>query len=327
LFAAVPTGSPSARPEEPAVDSESTVTTCYRHPAVECHVRCTRCERYICPDCMREAPVGHQCPECVKEGARSVRQARTIAGGRVSSTPVVTYVLFALNVLVYLAQVVRPGIVDRFAMVGARLVGPDGGHYVYEGLYFGSFRAEGVAAGEWERMLTGAFLHASPFEGTFGILHLALNMVALWQLGPVVELMLGRVRFTVLYLMSAFGGSVLVLVLADPGQPVVGASGAVFGVGAAYYVLHRRLGSDMAAVNRVMAFLLLWLVVSAGLTSWQGHLGGLVTGGALAAAFAYAPRDGRRVPVQAGACLVLLALLTVTAVGRVSELTGGGLPL
>jgi hypothetical protein len=71
------------------VDSESTVTTCYRHPKVESHVRCTRCERYICPDCMREAPVGHQCVECVKEGARSVRRPRTPFGGRVSAVPVV----------------------------------------------------------------------------------------------------------------------------------------------------------------------------------------------------------------------------------------------
>lgn len=111
------------------MDSESTVTMCYRHPAVECHVRCTRCERYICPDCVRQAPVGHQCPACVREGARSVRQARTIVGGRMSTTPVVTYVLFALNVLAYLAEVVRPEIVDRFAMVGARLVGPGGEYY------------------------------------------------------------------------------------------------------------------------------------------------------------------------------------------------------
>lgn len=311
------------------MDPESTVTTCYRHPAVECHVRCVRCERFICPDCMREAPVGHQCPECVKEGARSVRQARTIAGGRVSATPVVTYVLFALNVLAYLAEVVRPEIVDRFSMVGARLVGPDGGHLPADGAYFvlGTLRTEGVAGGEWERMLTSAFLHVSPFEGAFGFLHITMNMVALWQLGRVVELMLGRLRFVVLYLVSALGGSVLVLILADPGRSSVGASGAVFGVGAAYYVLHRRLGADMAAVNRFMVVLLLWLVVSAGFTSWQGHLGGLLAGGTVALAFAYAPRDGRRMAVQAGACAGLLALLAVAAVSRVTELTGGGISL
>ncbi|GGQ37501.1 rhomboid family intramembrane serine protease [Streptomyces mutabilis] len=309
------------------MDSESTVTTCYRHPAVECHVRCTRCERFICPDCMREAPVGHQCRACVKEGARSLRRARTIAGGRVPASPVVTYALFALNVVAYLAEAVRPEIVDRFSMVGARLVGQDGGHYVYESAYFGHLRAEGVAAGEWERMLTSSFLHLSPFEGAFGILHITMNMLALWQLGRVVERMLGRLRFVVLYLLSALGGSVVQLVLADPGQSSVGASGAVFGVGAAYYVLHRRLGADLAAVNRFMMLLLLWLVVSAGFTSWQGHLGGLLAGGAVALAFAYAPRDGRRTAVQAVACAVLVALLAVAAVGRVTELTGGGISL
>ncbi|MFJ7767098.1 rhomboid family intramembrane serine protease [Streptomyces sp. NPDC097107] len=311
------------------MDSESTVTTCYRHPAVECHVRCIRCERFICPDCMREASVGHHCPECVKEAARSLRQARTLVGGRVSTTPVVTYVLFGLNVLAYLAEVVRPEIVDRFAMVGARLVGPDGGYYAGDGprFVFGPVRVEGVAGGEWERLLTGAFLHVSPFEGTFGILHITMNMIALWQLGRVVELMLGRVRFAVLYLLSALGGSVLQLVFDDPWQSSVGASGAVFGVAAAYYVLHRRLGADMTSVNRFMGLLLLWLVVSAGLTSWQGHLGGLLVGGALALAYAYAPRGGRRVAVQVGACAGLVVLLAVTAAVKVSELTGGGLPL
>ncbi|WP_399938739.1 rhomboid family intramembrane serine protease [Streptomyces sp. BBFR25] len=307
------------------MDSESTATTCHRHPAVECQVRCTRCERYICPDCMRAAPVGHQCPACAKEGARSVRQARTLAGGRMSTTPVVTYVLFALTVLAYLAEVVRPDIVDRFGMVAARLVTADGVHYPADQPFFvlGVPRVEGVAGGEWERMLTSAFLHESPFEGTFGILHVTLNMVALWQLGRVVELMLGRVRFAALYLLSALGGSVLELVLTDPGQTSVGASGAVFGVGAAYYVLHRRLGADMVRVNRFMAGLLLWLVVSAWFTSWQGHLGGLLVGGALALAFAYAPRGGRRVAVQAGAAAALVVLLAVTAAVKVSELTGG----
>ncbi|NDZ73424.1 rhomboid family intramembrane serine protease [Streptomyces sp. SID10362] len=312
------------------MDSESTATTCYRHPAVECHVRCTRCERYICPDCMREAPVGHQCPECVKEGARSVRQARTLVGGRISATPVVTYVLFALNVLAYLAELVRPGLVDRFAMVGSRLVGPDGTPLPGgDGLFLssGPLRVEGVAGGEWERMLTSAFLHQSPFEGTFGLVHITLNMVVLWQLGQVVELMLGRVRFAVLYLLSALGGSVLELVLTDPAQASIGASGAIFGVGAAYYVLHRRLGAERGRVNRFMAGLLLWLVVSAWFTSWQGHLGGLLVGGALALAYAYAPRDGRRVAVQAGAGAGLVVLLAVTAAVKVSELTGGSVPL
>ncbi|MFE9179012.1 rhomboid family intramembrane serine protease [Streptomyces sp. NPDC007126] len=312
------------------MDSESTATTCYRHPAVECHVRCTRCERYICPDCMREAPVGHQCPECVKEGARSVRQARTLVGGRISATPVVTYVLFALNVLAYFAELVRPGLVDRFAMVGSRLVGPDGAPLPGgDGLFLGSgpLRVEGVAGGEWERMLTSAFLHQSPFEGAFGLVHITLNMVVLWQLGQVVELMLGRVRFAVLYLLSALGGSVLELVLTDPAQASIGASGAIFGVGAAYYVLHRRLGAERGRVNRFMAGLLLWLVVSAWFTSWQGHLGGLLVGGALALAYAYAPRDGRRVAVQAGAGAGLVVLLAVTAAVKVSELTGGSVPL
>ena len=90
------------------MEPESTVTTCYRHPAVESHVRCTRCDRYICPACMREASVGHQCEQCVREGARSVRQPRTAFGGRITTAPVVTYVLIALNVLAYVGELVRP---------------------------------------------------------------------------------------------------------------------------------------------------------------------------------------------------------------------------
>ncbi|CAL9592355.1 rhomboid family intramembrane serine protease [Streptomyces sp. Tu 3180] len=307
------------------MDPDSTVTTCYRHPEVECYVRCTRCERYICPDCMREAAVGHQCPECVKEGARSIRQARTVVGGRVSAVPVVTYVLIAVNVLAYLAESVRPEAVDRFAMLGAGLAGPDGGHYLWADPYPEGFRPEGLAGGEWYRLLTGAFLHMPPTEGTFGVLHVVMNMVALWNLGRLVEPMLGRVHYLALYLLSALGGSVLVLLLA-PGDAVVGASGAIFGVGAAYYVMARRVGVDMGTVNRFMTGLLLWLVVSAVVTSWEGHLGGLLAGGAVALVFAYVPRGPRRGLVQAAACVGLVVLLAVAAAVKVSELTGGGVP-
>jgi len=301
------------------VEPESAVTTCYRHPKVESYVSCTRCERFICPDCMREASVGHQCPECVREGARSIRRARTVVGGRVSAVPMVTYVLIGLNVLAYLGELVRPALVDRFEMLGAALTGPDGGLYVWSSSYPAGFHPTGVVDGEWYRLVTGAFLHMPATEGTFGILHIVMNMVSLWNLGRVVESQLGRIRYLALYLLSALGGSVLVLLIA-PDTPTVGASGAIFGVGAAYYVMARRLGADMNAVNRFMAGLLLWLVISAGLTSWQGHLGGLLAGAVVTVAYAYAPRDGRRPWIQAGVCLALLALLVVLVVGKVGAL-------
>ncbi|MFF1294495.1 MULTISPECIES: rhomboid family intramembrane serine protease [unclassified Streptomyces] len=303
------------------MEPESAVTTCYRHPQVESHVRCTRCERYICPDCMREAAVGHQCVECVKEGARSVRQARTVVGGRVSAVPLVTYVLIGLNVLAYLGEVIRPEIVDRFSMLTAGLVGPDGGHYVYQSSYPSDFHAEGVVAGQWERLLTSGFLHLEPTEGTFGLMHIVMNMWSLWQLGRVVEPMLGRVRYLALYLLSTVGGSVAVLLIAAPGEGAVGASGAIFGLGAAYYVLARRVGADMRAVNRLMVFLLVWLAASAAFTSWEGHLGGLLTGGVVTLAYAYAPRGPRRGVIQTVACVALLALLVVLSIVKVSELT------
>ncbi|MEU9474979.1 rhomboid family intramembrane serine protease [Streptomyces sp. NPDC048191] len=285
--------------------ADSVITTCFRHPQVESHVRCTRCDRYICPSCMREAAVGHQCVECVKEGARSVRQARTVFGGRISAVPLVTYVLLGLNVLAYLAELARPSVEDRFAMLGTVPAG---------------YLPEGVAHGEWYRLLTGAFLHLTPGEGTFGLTHILFNMLALWNIGRVVEAQLGRVRCLTLYLLSALGGSVLVLLLA-PTSFTVGASGAIFGLGAAYWVMGRRLGHDMRAVNQYMAGLLLWMVISAWATSWQAHLGGLLTGAVVALAYAYAPRDGRRTLVQAGVCAALLTLLLVLTWVKVSSLT------
>ncbi|MGD1218002.1 MULTISPECIES: rhomboid family intramembrane serine protease [Streptomyces] len=304
------------------MEPESAVTTCYRHPKVESHVRCTRCDRFICPDCMREAAVGHQCVECVKEGARSVRQARTAFGGRISTVPAVTYVLIGLNVLAYLAQLARSSVTDRFEMLGADLVGPDGGHYVWQALYPAGYHPEGLVDGEWYRLLTGAFLHLPPTEGTFGILHIVMNMVSLWNIGRVVEAQLGRARYITLYLLSALGSSVLVLLI-SPQDHTLGASGAIFGLGAAYYVMARRLGADMRAVNRFMVGLLLWLAVSAAVTSWEGHLGGLLAGGAVTAAYAYAPRGRRRTAVQAAACAGLLVLLVVLTVVKVSSLKSG----
>ncbi|MFC8535040.1 rhomboid family intramembrane serine protease [Streptomyces sp. NPDC057249] len=306
---------------------EAAATTCYRHPSYETYVSCVRCERFICPDCMREAAVGHQCVECVKAGQRSIRQARTVFGGTVARTavPVVTYALIGLNVLAYLAELIRPGVVDRFAMTGAGLTDANGGRYVYvEGGYPG-FDVVGVVDGEWYRLLTGAFLHLPPDGSSFGslpfgVLHIAFNMYALWNIGRVVEEQLGRVRFLGLYLLSALGGSVLVY-LVSPADEVVGASGAVFGLAAAFYVIGRRLGRDMRAVNSFLAGFLVWMLLSAAFTSWEGHLGGLLTGAAVTVVYAYAPA-GRRTAVQAAGCVVLAAVLVLLVVLKTSALTG-----
>ncbi|MEV0781968.1 rhomboid family intramembrane serine protease [Streptomyces sp. NPDC050423] len=306
---------------------EAAITTCYRHASYETYVSCTRCERFICPDCMREAAVGHHCVECVKEGRRSVRQARTVFGGTVarSTVPLVTYVLMGLNILVYLGELVRPGIVDRFGMTGAGLAGPDGSQYVYVTGGFPGLQVIGVVDGEWYRLLTSAFLHLPPGDSAlgsvpFGVLHIAFNMYALWNLGRVVEEQLGRVRYLALYLLSALGGSVLVYLIA-PLDTAVGASGAIFGLAAAFYVINRRLGRDMQAVNRFLAGFLVWMVISAGFTSWQGHLGGLLTGAFVTVVYAYAPAE-RRTAVQAAGCVVLFAVLMLLVVLKTSALTG-----
>ncbi|MFD6534588.1 rhomboid family intramembrane serine protease [Streptomyces sp. NPDC060184] len=304
-------------------DTPADTPTCYRHPSFETHVRCTRCDRRICPDCMREAAVGHQCPECVREGNRTVRQARSLFGGRVPSgtKPLVTYALIALNVLAYVAEVVKPEILDRFGMLGAVLDGPDGSLYVYDGWTPPGYELIGVAGGEWYRLLTGAFLHLPP-DSSIGVMHLVFNMLALWNLGRDVEAQLGKVRYTALYLLSAVGSSVLVYVLA-PDSNTVGASGAIFGLAAALYVIGRRLGRDVGQLNRFMAGFLVWMAISAFFTSWQGHLGGLLTGGLVMSGLAYAPAKLRTGPAQGVAAVVLLALLLLVVVLRTSALTGG----
>ncbi|QNE77974.1 rhomboid family intramembrane serine protease [Streptomyces finlayi] len=303
---------------------EAAATRCYRHPSYETYVSCTRCDRYICPDCMREAAVGHHCVECVKEGQRSVRRARRVFGGAASmaTTPVVTYALMGLNVLAYVAEVAVPSLVDRSAVLGAALVDAQGEHYYYEGAVFPGYELIGIADGEWYRLLTGAFLHLPP-DASFGVMHLVFNMLSLWNLGRAVEVQLGRARYLALYLLSAVGGSVLVYAVA-PDTVTVGASGAVFGLGAAYHIISRRLGRDMRAVNRLLTGLLLWLVVSAWFTSWQGHLGGLLTGALVTWFLAYAPARFKTTPAQIGGGLILLCLFAVVVASKTATLTGAG---
>jgi membrane associated rhomboid family serine protease len=251
---------------------------------------------------MRSASVGFQCPECVSEGSKNVRAARTAFGGRVAlETSRVTTALIGLNVLVFLLGFAVPDLQQRFGNL-ALAVTMDG-------------QVIGVAYGEYYRLVTAAFLHA-------GVFHILFNMFALAQIGPVLENALGRARFLALYVLAALGGSTLAYLLAQPNQPSVGASGAIFGLFGAYYVVVRRLGGE---TNQIVILLVINLVITFTLPNidWRAHVGGLVTGAALAAAFAYAPRGPRQTAWHVGACVAAAVLVVVAVLLRTQALTGG----
>lgn len=261
---------------------------CPRHPDRVAYVRCQRCGRPACPECQRPAAVGIQCVDCVREAAREQRPARTAFGGRVTDgRPVVTITLIALCVISFVLQQVS----DRWTI----------------DLAFVPFLGE---TEPW-RFLTSAFLH-SPSS----VVHIAFNMIALWSVGPFLETSLGRWRYLALYVLSAIGGSVMFLLLADPFSAswftvLVGASGAVFGLFGAVLVVLRRVGRSARGIVAVLAINAVLGFVLSGV-AWQAHLGGLIVGAALGAAFAYAPRE-RRLPVAVGACLGMAVLLAGAA--------------
>jgi membrane associated rhomboid family serine protease len=271
-----PAAAPTGPPEGPPV--------CPRHPDRVSYVRCQRCGRPTCPECQRQAAVGVQCVDCVAEAARSAPTARTVFGGTVrAGRPVVTIGIIAACVVSFLLQLADPQWTLRWAFW--------------------------PAVGEIEpwRFLTVAFLH-SPSS----VIHIVFNMLALWMTGPFLEQALGRARFAALYALSAVAGSVGVLLLASPLDDSwrtlsVGASGAVFGLFGALFVVMRRLSRDVRGIAVVIGLnIVIGFVVPN--IAWQAHLGGLVAGVLLGAAFAYAPRE-RRVVVGVGAPVLLAAVL------------------
>jgi membrane associated rhomboid family serine protease len=277
------------------------VPHCYRHPDRETYIRCTRCERPICPDCMNEASVGFHCPECVNAGNRAVRQAKTLFGGRVhQNTGLLTKIILAANVVAYLVQQVVPGFEQDFYLIGHAVLS-DG-------------QVGGVADGEVWRLATAAFLHGS-------LLHLFFNMYLLYVLGPTLEQAFGRLRFVAVYAGSALAGSAVSYLLGDPRVPSLGASAAVFGLFGATLVVSRRMRYDIRPISVLIGInVVLGFVIPN--IDWRAHLGGLAAGLLLAAVFAYAPAR-LRVPAAVGTTV----LVAVTVVGlvalRTAQLTGG----
>lgn len=242
---------------------------CPRHPDRTSYVSCQRCERPTCPECQRPAAVGIQCVDCVKEQARTVRQPTSRFGAPVrGGRPLVTMTLIAICVVVYLGQRVDDRVTIELMFV------PD------------------WAAQEPWRFLTAAFAHSPS-----GFMHIAFNMFALWITGQYLEPLLGRLKFLALFLISAIGGSVGVLLMSE--TPTVGASGAVFGLFAAVLVLNRHLGRETGSIvavlgiNAVLGFVLPNI-------AWQAHLGGAITGTLLAVALALTAPKGRTAAEAAG---------------------------
>ncbi|MEV0427606.1 rhomboid family intramembrane serine protease [Micromonospora sp. NPDC050495] len=310
----------SGQPGDATGGPGPTTPVCFRHPDRETYVRCTRCDRPICPECMREASVGHQCPECVSEGRRSVRPARTaFGGGAAGREGYVTKALIALNVLVMLLSIVsdRGGDAAAGGAFGG-LAGGDtpltrwGGVLGYAS-YVAFGEPHGIAAGEWYRLVTAMFLH-------YGLVHLLLNMWALWVLGRTLEAVLGPLRFLALYLVAGIGGNVAAYLFSPPNTSTVGASTAIFGLFAAIFVIMRRLGRDTSAIVPILVINLIFTFTVPGI-SVAGHLGGLVAGALMALVLAYAPRMRRSLFQAAGGAVLVLALLGLVLV-RTAMLTG-----
>jgi membrane associated rhomboid family serine protease len=250
---------------------------CPRHPDRISYVSCKRCGRPACPDCQRPTSVGILCVDCDRELSRqqaSARPRNAMGGAMGSRTPVVTYTIIAVCALLFLGQYVSGGLVERWLM----------------------YTPVTSVAMPWT-FLTSGFLHGN-------VMHILFNMYALWAVGQFLEQKLGHVRYAALFLVSVLGGHVAVFLLASPFSEAwvtgtVGASGGVFGIFAATFIVQRRMGVQagsmlvLIALNVGISFLVPTI-------SWQGHLGGMIAGGAVAGAmYALRPSAGPGVDRQA----------------------------
>jgi len=264
------------------------MATCYRHPSRETGVSCSNCGRPICPDCMTTTPVGMRCPECSRQKTVVKTLRNTVR------RPEVTFALIAINAAAFVAE-------GNISISGQ----PTNDVYL-KGALLGSFPGlpgQGVAHGQWWRIITSGFLHEN-------LLHIGFNMYVLYILGQMLEPVLGRLKFGLIYGVALLTGSFGAL-LVSPHVPTVGASGAVFGImGAAAVEMRARKIPVMQ--SGVGGLILINLVISFALPgiSWGGHIGGLI-GGAIAALLIQQGERRRLQVLAIAAC----ALIGVAAVG------------
>lgn len=243
---------------------------CYRHPDRETGLSCSECDRPICYECMTSAPVGIRCPEHSgkAQGIHKVTQAaeRAVTGVGGRRVNAVTLGLMGVCIAVALIELAS----GNSASFTNNSIFEKGSLFA-SGYVSASGQPLGVAHGEWWRLFTAIFLHASFF-------HLAVNMYSLYFVGSIMEQVIGRWRFLLLFLASGLAGSAGALVL-SPLQPTVGASGAIFGILGGLFILERR--RHIATGGQVAGLIVINLVITfafAGSISVGGHVGGLIGG-------------------------------------------------
>jgi membrane associated rhomboid family serine protease len=290
---------------------------CYRHPGTETMLRCSRCEKPICPKCMNDAAVGFQCPDCVKQGRRSQRQARTAFGGSLVAGRAAYAVrtIIAINFLVMVASAVIGG---PRAIAGAGGFFNTGGARTaltkaFEVLGYARYGGDwhGIAAGEWYRLVTAMFVH-------YGAVHLLLNMMLLLQIGTYLEERFGPARFLALYFLAGFGGNVAVYALQAPYIPAAGASTATFGLVIGIIIVNRRLALDNSSLIPLLVMNLVYTFGLPGI-SVEGHLGGLAAGAAATFILAYAKLPNRTAKQVIG-CVALFVILVAVAIARTIQI-------
>ncbi len=288
------------QPPNPAAE-QAALPGCWWHPNRPTGLSCSRCGRPACPDCLREAPVGFQCTDCVHSGAQQQRRQqrgyqeagfgqRTVFGARLSQSVLVTQAILAVNVLVFLITVVQSGSLNDNDLAAL----------FQHGALYGDAT---LGHNEWWRVITNGFLH-------YGPIHIAVNMFSLWMMGRSLEQVTGRGRYLALYFVSMLGASATVLLFDDPsGVPgTAGASGALFGLMGAYAVTVLKLRLNPTSLIITLALNAFITFGIPGISIWA-HAGGLVTGALVTVALLYAPQADQARYQAIGIGLIAVAII------------------
>lgn len=294
-----------SQPPNPAAEPQAALPGCWWHPNRPTGLSCSRCGRPACPDCLREAPVGFQCTDCVHSGTQQQRRQhrgyqeagfgqRTVFGARLSQSVLVTQAILAVNVLVFLITVVQAGSLNDNELAAV----------FQHGALYGDAT---LGHDEWWRVITNGFLH-------FGPIHIAVNMFSLWMMGRSLEQVTGRGRYLALYFVSMLGASAAVLLFGNPGgfPGTAGASGALFGLMGAYAVTVLKLRLNPTGLLVTLALNAFITFGIPGISIWA-HAGGLVTGALVTVALLYAPQVN-----QARWQAIGIVIITVAIIGLIA---------